>query len=75
MLTPQQLGSLKNLLQSPQWKIVEAVAEEFCNETKQASPLRNTEWDTIRELLRQEGKVEGVKNLLQKLYQYAGEAK
>lgn len=70
-MTPQQKSAIRNLLQSPYWQIVMDLAKEFCVKVKETSPLRESEWDTLKEVIRQEGKVEGVNNFIQELYKIA----
>jgi hypothetical protein len=69
MLEDKQKSSLKNLIQSPQWKIVEFVAEEYIKRINNGSSIRETDWETLREVVGREGKVQGVREFIQELYQ------
>jgi dihydroneopterin aldolase len=61
---------IKQLIQSPQWATLERLANEIC-ETLKESSVRETEWDTIKATLLQEGQVLGIKKLLQEAYKHA----
>ena len=72
-LTPQQKSALKNLLQSPHWQIVDYLAEQQIAKISLDSALRETEWDTLKETVRKEGKIEGIRLFIQELYSQAGQ--
>lgn len=68
MLEEKQKSSLKNLVQSPQWKLVEFVAEEYIKRINSGSSMRESEWDTLRELVGKEGRIQGVREFIQDIY-------
>lgn len=62
---------LKLLFQSPQWRVVEQVATELVNKLKTDSVVRDSEWETLKIALLNEGQVRGIKSLLQELFDQA----
>ena len=68
MITKQEKAQIRSILQSPQWGSVEHLANELCSKITGDSPLRETEWETLRSVILQAGQVEGIKRLLQELY-------
>ena len=68
-LTEQQKSSLKMLLQSPQWKIVESIQEEMVRQITLNSSIRETTDETLKETYLKEGRVQGIKAFIQELFQ------
>lgn len=73
MLTPQEQSQIRAMLSSPQWKTIERVAELVRAEVKEDSCLRSTEFDTIVTLAKNEGKRDGIKDFIQRLYNEVGQ--
>ena len=71
MINQNEKSQIKALLQSPQWKTVEQVANELCDKVAYDSKVRDTEWDTLKTTLIDEGQVRGIKRLIQELYNLA----
>lgn len=67
-LNDQQKSSLKSLLQSPQWKIVEAIEDEYLKMITMDSSIRETTDETLKETYIKEGKVQGIKAFVQELF-------
>lgn len=65
MRSEQERSQLRSIVQSPQWKTVIAVAEELCVNVKTEQIPYDTEWETLRETLINEGQSRGIKRLLQ----------
>ena len=72
-LTTQEKSQLKAVIRSPQWRIVERVAEMMCVKVKENVPIRDSEWETLREVLQQEGQIQGIRKLMQELFLQAAE--
>ena len=68
MLTDQEKQQILHLLQHPAWRIIEQFSQYLCNEIKDISPIRDTEWETVKELLLREGQVQGIKRFINELY-------
>lgn len=71
MISNQERSQIKALLQSPVWASVQHVADEYCAKIKEDSPLRESEWETLKSLLTQEGKIEGIKSFIGELFNFA----
>jgi hypothetical protein len=67
-LSDSQKSSLKLLLQSPQWKIVEAIEEELVKNITLDSSIRETTDETLKETYLKEGRVQGIRLLIQELF-------
>lgn len=68
MFTAAQTNRIKTLLASKEWQEVEQVAHEVQAQIRSTSPLRNTQWETTKETLLREGKIQGINTLIQELY-------
>lgn len=58
-------------MQSPQWGTLEKVMNELKEKWQSDSVVMDTEWDTLKKALTNEGMVRGLNLLLQELYQSA----
>ena len=67
MLTPQERSQIRGIIQSPQWKTIERVADLLIKKIQDNSPIRDNSDDTLKELYLNEGQVRGIRNFLQKL--------
>jgi dihydroneopterin aldolase len=74
MITSSEKNLLKNLIQSPGFRIVENVAKELIEQVKDQSNLRETEWETAKNVALEEGQIGGIRKLLQELYRLAQDA-
>ena len=70
-MTEQEKSQIRHMLSSPQWKTIENVAELMRAEIKDDSCLRATEFDTIVSVAKSEGKREGIRDFIQRLYNEA----
>jgi hypothetical protein len=68
MLTQQEKSQIRGILQSPQWKTIERLADLVCTNIKNDSPLRDTQWETLRVLLSQEGQIQGIRTFIREAY-------
>lgn len=68
MMSSQQESFLRNLVQSSNWSVIENLAKEIVTKIRDESTIRDSEWETIKTTLQKEGKVEGIKQLLQEMY-------
>jgi hypothetical protein len=70
-MTPQEKSQIKGMLTSPQWKAVEHIIETMRAEIKEDSCIRVNEFETLKTLFYNEGKRDGLKDLVQRLYNEA----
>lgn len=71
MITATERQQIKYILQSPQWQTIERVAHLLCDKISYDSVVMETEWDTLRTAILNEGKTRGIKELIQELYREA----
>lgn len=71
MISKQDKSLLKNLFQSPQWRLVEQIASDLVLKWRSESCVRDSEWETVKTLLINEGQSRGVKSLLQEILDQA----
>lgn len=71
MITKDERAQLKALIQDPKFRTLERMADLLCDKIAYDSSVRETEWDTLKTTLTQEGKIRGIKQLIQELYEEA----
>lgn len=71
MISPNEKKLARGLLQTPQWRIAELIADEMCDKLKTDSVVRESEWETLKTALLNEGQIRGIRNFLQEIYNYA----
>lgn len=54
-------------MSSPQWTGVEDFANMLCDKINSESPVRDTEWETLKMTLLNDGMVKGVRRFMQEL--------
>lgn len=70
-LTQGEKIQIRQLLQSPQWKTAELVANQISDEIAYNPKTRDNEWETLKSVLIEEGKIQGIKQFIQELYKLA----
>ena len=75
MIDNNQRQMIRALLSDPKWGMVEQLANALCVKIKDNSPIKETVDQTILEVGIQEGKVQGIRLLLQELYKTASDSK
>ena len=68
IFTKGERDQIRFMLSDPKWRTIERVAEEVCKKIYAESKIRDTEWDTLKEVLTREGEAQGIKRFLQELY-------
>ena len=68
MITQGEKSQIKMILQNPQWQTIERMAGLFCDKVSYESVVRETQWDTLKTSLLNEGRVRGIKDFLKELY-------
>ena len=74
MLSNAEQKQMRQLLQTPQWGVAEQLANKVIEKFKDEQVVHPTEWETIRASLLREGKIDGVRNLIQEIYRQAEQA-
>ena len=73
MISQQDKSVIKMTLQSPGWRVIQQVCDEMIKNWQNQSKLGQTEWETARNVIRDEGRCEGIRNLVQELYKLAND--
>ena len=73
-MNKQDKSQIKQLLQDPKWQVVENVAKEITQSVKDQSNLKETLWETGKSVAFEEGQVQGINQLLKRLYKEAQDA-
>ena len=71
MVTNPEKIQIKQLVQSPQWGAVEHLMQLKIQQWKDDTTLRDSEWETVKAACLQQGRIEGLNQLLQELYKIA----
>ena len=75
MLSNPEKIQILQLLQDPRWQTVERYIKILIEELNTDSTLRDSEWETLKTTLLKEGKIQGITELTQKLYEAAQNVK
>ena len=67
MISKAEKTQIRQLISSPQWRVLELLVKEYCDKIKGDSIVRDTEWGTIQAALMNEGQIRGITNLLQEI--------
>ncbi len=65
------MNQIRTLLQDPRWQDIESIANRICDQIAYESTVRDSEWETTKTTLINEGQVQGIKRLLKQLYEIA----
>ena len=67
MLTKNERGQIRQLVQAPQWPTLERVAELKIASIVNEETVKDTEWETLQSVLMKEGRIKGIKELIKEL--------
>ena len=65
--TEDTINKVKALIRDPKWPAVADMVEHYCVEISNNSPVRDSEYETLKTLFIQEGKIQGVREFYQRL--------
>ena len=68
ILTKTEQAQIKAVVQSPQWSAVELLATRIIENIKDDSVVTDSEWETIKKALLNEGKTRGIREFIQEIY-------
>lgn len=74
MISAQEKQQMLQVLSSPHWSALEALANHKISLLKDDFGSRETEWETMKNNLLTEGKIQGIRLLIQEVYKLAQEA-
>lgn len=69
MIDKKEQSYLKDVVHSQAWGIIQRLATLYCDKIKRERIVKDTEWDTIKSALYQEGQIEGIKKFIAELYE------
>ena len=64
-MTNPEKTQLRQILQDPRWVTAENMAKELCSMIALESKVKDTEWETLKTTLIDEGKVQGIRKFIQ----------
>lgn len=64
----QERSQIRTIIQSPQWKTIEAVANQLKQAWMEENQLRETVEETAMNVAKQQGRIEGINHFIQELY-------
>ena len=70
-LTDNEKSQLRALTTDSKWSVVEHAKELYCAGVLENSPIRETEFETLKAVLANEYKVQGVREFCQRLIEQA----
>lgn len=73
MITKGERSQIKNIIQSPGWQTIVRFVNLYCDKISYASVVRETEWDTLKTAIMNEGQIHGIKKFIQELYDQASQ--
>lgn len=68
MISKSEATQLKQLMQSPQWGALENLINSLRDKAKSNKAAADTEWDTIKNVLVNEGRERAYAELIQEMY-------
>ena len=71
MITNTERQQIRQVLQMPQWKTVERLAELLISQIREQPAIAETQWMTLQNLLSREGEARGIKRFIQEMYNQA----
>ncbi len=67
MLTNNEKNAIRNIITSPQWQAVEALAKELKEKIRLEPKRKDTEWETASATVYDEGQIAGIDRLFNEL--------
>ena len=71
MLTRTEKSFIKSLIGTPTWQVLMQVQATLCDEISYQPKTGEDEWDTLKNVLGQEGQVYGIRRFFQELNKIA----
>ena len=72
MITKGDKSQVRQIISSPQWPVVENIANKLCAQAREGI-VTDTEWNMVKTSLLAEGEIKGIRRLIQELYKLASE--
>lgn len=67
-MTDQDKQTLRSLLFTPHWKVLEQLADEMCREINGRTKVGETEFETVKKAINDEGEQRGIRSVLQRIF-------
>lgn len=71
MIGKTEKQQILSVIQSPQFRIIEQVAKEFCDKLSREPVVGDSQWETIKTAVMTEGKIRGINDFISELYNLA----
>lgn len=67
-LTEQEKNRLKLFVTSPDYDIAQKIADSLITQIKSESTVKDTEWETVKGTLTNEGQVTGIQRFIKEIF-------
>lgn len=67
-MTTNEKSLIRQLMQGPQFKVLEDLQKEIIDRIVNDTKVMNTEWETVRKTLLDQGQVDGINRFFKELY-------
>lgn len=67
-MTTNEKSLIRQLMQSPQFSVLENLSKELVDKIAFDSKLRDTEWETLKATVFDAGQIEGITRFIKELY-------
>ncbi len=67
-MTINEKSLIRQLMQSPQFPVLENLSKELIDKIAYDSKLRDTEWETLKATVFDAGQIKGITRFIQELY-------
>ena len=68
-LSKPEREQIKQFVREGYWDIFKHFGDLLCEKIKEESSVKETEWETIKAVLTKEGKIQGIRDFLQGLFE------
>jgi hypothetical protein len=66
-MSPEEKNQIRSLLQDRRWQAIENAANDFSQRIALSPKLRDSQWETLKSTLVDEGRIIGIKDFFQEL--------
>ena len=64
MLSKLERQQIRQIIESPQWPAIERVAELTIQKMIEEEVVRDTQWETLKSVLKREGRIQGTRDFI-----------
>lgn len=68
MISSLEKNQIKSIILSPAWGIIELIRKDLIQNIQNQTKLQDTEWETLKTTIFNEGQIAGINKLVQELF-------